>query len=132
MSIQPAAQHVPKRPPARIRVLELEVARLTEQLAEIRRVSGVPPDARPAFGLGKSENIIFLLLMKRDLVSEDAIRSALYGHRLDEPETDTVAVFLSMLRRKLPAGVKIRNEPRIGWSISTEHKKLLRAEMAAP
>jgi hypothetical protein len=84
------------------------------------------------FKLGGAKLDIFLLLMRRTVVSMDTIYTELWSTipEADQPPDGraNIAVNLSQLRKVLrPYGIEILNEHGLGWRFSLETKQKIRA-----
>lgn len=110
-----------------LRSREAEIRRLKAELDDLKRILEVPPEGRVAFGLSRRQNIIFSLLMAREVATLDSIMQVLYGAAPNDiPDTSTPIVFLCNLRKRLPPWVAIKNEYGVGWYISRETKAHIR------
>jgi hypothetical protein len=114
---------------SRSRIVELE-----RENQQLRAIIGLPEQSIPFFGLTVVEHAVFGALMARQMVSEDSIRTLLYSTRAgDEPESNTISVFVCRLRGKLkPYGVGITNRFSEGWFITPADKSRIREILKEP
>jgi DNA-binding response OmpR family regulator len=109
------------------RDLEAEVEHLRRQ---IKQICGDDEPRLHKFGLTPSEERILRLLLIRDFASHEAISSILYWDKREEASPGTVKVFVSNLRRKLPA-IKhwLKCVAGRGYYLTQEGKHWIRAEL---
>lgn len=92
--------------------LRTENALLKQSLVEV----ALPTPA--SWRLSPTEQTIFQMLLKRDVISKDSIIAVLYGDREARPEDSVLAVFFSKLRRKTKTfGVEIRTIFGVGYQL---------------
>ena len=115
--------------------LRAENASLRDQLEELRErfeiykretltSSWAPPIA---LRLSKSERVVLEALYRRDFVAKEAMVMVLYDDKIDDsPYSNTVAAFVSKIRRKLrPYQIPILNRWGVGYFITSADKRRL-------
>lgn len=110
-----------------------ELERLRERVRELEAVLGLRIDLPNALGLTPIETRIVGILISREIVSGEAIFSAVYGGKpyADQPDQKVVEVHLVKIRRKLRKhGVKIKNSYGVGYYIEKADRAKLK-ELAA-
>lgn len=111
-----------------------ELQRLRDRVAELEGLLGIADGFElQRLGLSPTESMVCGMLLKRAVVSHEAIFTALYGDRseCDQPNFNMVTTLISLLRRRLKVfNVGIRNERSRGYYILESHKALLRAALA--
>jgi len=117
---------------ARIEALEAENERLRNRVEQLEAAEGLSFIAPPEWALTGREMRLFGVLMARDLATKNAIMTALYGDRIDEPpEIKIVDVFICKLRAKLKRfEVAIETVWGLGYRLSAESKAAVRARLA--
>ncbi len=107
---------------------------LDEALLRIEELEALllgPDLSLPKLGMTKTEWKVFLLLMRREIVSNDGIYTMLYGCDVDR-EPDITKIYVHKIRKKLGAlGAVIRTKWGLGYFIAAEDKKRLRQLMEA-
>jgi hypothetical protein len=98
---------------------------ITEEISQLRALLRADADALPPGlpRLSTIEGVIMRMLIKRPMVSEQAIYHALYSDRpaADQPGERLPSVFICLLRRKLkPAGIVIFNQKSVGWYLDDD------------
>lgn len=109
------------------RDLEEEVAFLRQQL---KTICGEDSDRMYKFKLTPQEERIVRLLLIREFVPYDAIEAALSWDKHEVVAPATVKVFVSHIRRKMPA-IKpwLVNKSGRGYYLAPEGKHWIKAEM---
>lgn len=99
----------------RIQQLEDQVEVLKDALAD--RVVPLPVE----WPLSPMEEIVFRVMLKRDVARFAAISAALYSDRPDPPDEKIIHVFIFRIRRKLkPFGVVVTRVRHVGYSLDAE------------
>lgn len=106
------------------------IVRLTARIRFLEELTNNPStDCWLRFGLNSQERTIAVLLLAQDLVPRDRILSALHGGQR-EVDGKIVEVLVSRLRKRMPKGVTIKNQKKLGWFMSDESKRILKNAMA--
>jgi two-component system cell cycle response regulator CtrA len=121
---------------ARLEAVEQENDMLRERLALIETEFGMRWRAPLEFRLSPQEELVFGVLMAREMMTVEMAMAALY-HNLgkDPAEKKIVDVFICKIRKKIkPFGVEIKTVWGRGYLIDSSHKRavntLLRQEAA--
>lgn len=106
------------------------IARLTARVRFLEALTDNPSiDCWVRLGLKSQERTIATLLLGQDLVPRERILMALYGNQR-HVDGKIVEVIVSRLRKKMPKGVVIKNQKKLGWYIPDEGKRILKNVMA--
>lgn len=111
-----------------------EIQRLRDRIEQLEEMLGINPSTMTkislSLGVTKSQAKMLGILMKREVVSWDAMHFALYGDRpeADQPESEAnLRKHIIHLRRRLePTGIKVDAVYGLGWKLANEHKAKLR------
>lgn len=106
-----------------------ELQRALDRIDELEELLGLQVHLPNMFGLTPLEVKIVGLLIKRNIVSRDAIHSALYGGfpDCDQPDPKTVEVHICKVRRKLNVyGLEIKNRYGVGYYIEDDVRASLK------
>lgn len=110
----------------RIKALEVDVVRLTDQNEKLSHIPPVPL----AFGLTRRETEVLKVLMSRGLSTKEQILDAAWADKYafdDEPQIKIVDVFICKLRSKLkPFGIEIKTLWGNGYTMETAMKEKIR------
>lgn len=99
-------------PQTRIQQLEDQVEVLKDALAD--RAMPLPAE----WPLSPMEEIVFRVLLKRDVARFAAISAALYSDRPDPPDDRIIHVFVYRIRQKLkPFGVTVYRVRHVGYAL---------------
>lgn len=109
-----------------------ELERLRDRVTELEEILGLNLCLPDALDLSKRETQIVGLLVKRPIVSRDAIFSAVYGSLpwRSQPDIKTIEVHICNIRRKLAKhGLEMKNRYGVGYYFENEAKVKLREFM---
>jgi hypothetical protein len=82
--------------------LRVENETLRERIAQLEGILFDRHKSPPEWGLTKSEDRVFGVLLSREIATLEAIATALYGDRLDDwPGDEICRVFIHRMRSKL-------------------------------
>lgn len=109
-----------------------DVAALKEQVRQLHAVlcEGFVPPA--GWGLSQSHAVIVGVLLARDLATHEALMTALYAGRADDPPCPKVLhVFMHDVRARLRAqDISVSTERGRGWFLTADMKAKLREAVA--
>jgi DNA-binding response OmpR family regulator len=109
---------IDQSPQARIRQLELEKQRLQDQVDELQGALVAYVELPREWKLTTKEAEVFRVLIRRPVVSYDAVMAGLYSSRPSTPDREIVKSWVCRLRKKLgPHGVEIRTIRHIGYAV---------------
>lgn len=100
--------------------------KVAEQAALLREIRLSPMTIAEGLGscfkLTRKEAAIVATLTQHSRVSKERLYFALYGQSDDPPDAKIIDVFISKIRKKLPAGVEIRTVWGVGYEMP--HKSI--------
>jgi len=114
-----------------------EVQRLRDRVEQLEEMLGISPDTtlkiRLKLGLTKCQAKMLGILVKREIVSWDAMHFVLYGDRpeADQPWSEAnLRKHIVLLRRRLEGtGINVEAVYGQGWMLKSEHKAKVRELM---
>jgi|SRR5580700_2392435 two-component system cell cycle response regulator CtrA len=120
-------------PALRRSLVEEENEELRERVRMLEETMNGKELLPPELKLTASEERVVSALLSRDIMSKEAILTALYSDRADDaPEIKIVDVFVCKIRAKIePHGLQIETHWGRGYSMSPESKQELRGMIAA-
>lgn len=107
-----------------------EIQRLRDRIEQLEEMLGIGRDTtlqlRLKLGLTKCQAKMLGILVKREVVSWEAMHFVLYGDRpeADQPWSEAnLRKHIVLLRRRLePTGIKVDAVHGQGWMLGNEHK----------
>jgi hypothetical protein len=114
-----------------------ELQRLRDRVEQLEEMLGIGRDTtlqiRLRLGLTKCQAKMLGILVKREMVSWEAMHFVLYGDRpdADQPWSEAnLRKHIVLLRRRLePTGIKVEAVYGQGWMLANEHKAKVRELM---
>ena len=112
-------------------ILLQENLELREKIIHLERSLGMDFLPPVEWRLTPSEARLFGALLKRDVLTKEALMATLYYNlNKDEAEIKIVDVFVCKIRKKLaPFGIKIETRRGVGYELTSESKAIVRAHM---
>jgi two-component system, cell cycle response regulator CtrA len=118
-------QRLVERYKMRCDVLDRENDELRERL-KVSQGKEPPIAQKMLFGLTNAENVILTELIRRESLSKNGARRALYSHRIDDniPAEKIVDVFVCKMRKKLKRhGIEIATAWGAGYYLTPAMKR---------
>lgn len=118
-----------KQQAGRIKELLRRVSHLEDRILELEALLS---DQTPGFiesGFTKTEAAVLAILLKRGVVTKEAMMIFLYSGRIDDaPDPKICDVFVHHVRRKLKShGITISKVWGVGWRLDEVNREKLRA-----